>query len=275
MNFFNKIKESISEKVTEIKDDLVEFKKKGDEQFLLRIEAQNRGEIEEIEYIASEPYIEKVEYFEKITHNKKLLKVNADELKKTYESLQEFKKDLLYYLWHDYHLTGVVWQIEIEDYIRYGTKVNKKAYNDTYLSYIDNNITYFWDDSAKLRYIENNDILYKRFDSCIQQIKNILFSNKEKYDYENKQENKEEFTENRNSYYQNNDKEINHYQVLGCTINDDFKVIKIKYRELVKKFHPDIIEGKNLDDEFIKFANERLKEINEAYSMICKDRNAK
>lgn len=62
------------------------------------------------------------------------------------------------------------------------------------------------------------------------------------------------------------------YEVLGVSQNDSFETIKKKYKELVRKFHPDFIESKGLDEEFIKFANEKLKEINWAFEEIKKER---
>lgn len=62
----------------------------------------------------------------------------------------------------------------------------------------------------------------------------------------------------------------NPYEILSVSEFDDIETIKKKYKELVKKFHPDFISGKGLDEEFIKFANEKLKEINWAYEEIMK-----
>ena len=59
-----------------------------------------------------------------------------------------------------------------------------------------------------------------------------------------------------------------YYEVLGCTKLDDFATIKKNYKKLSKKFHPDAVEGKGLDDEFVAFATQRMQEINEAYGYI-------
>jgi DnaJ like chaperone protein len=83
----------------------------------------------------------------------------------------------------------------------------------------------------------------------------------------------------KNSYEEQNNKngdteyKKDPYEILGVSRNDTFETIKNKYKQLVKKFHPDFIEGKGLDEEFIKFANERLKEINWAFDKIKKERN--
>lgn len=79
----------------------------------------------------------------------------------------------------------------------------------------------------------------------------------------------------KNSYKEQNNEEKykkDPYEILGVSKNDTFETIKNKYKQLVKKFHPDFIEGKGLDEEFIKFANERLKEINWAFDKIKKEK---
>jgi len=63
-----------------------------------------------------------------------------------------------------------------------------------------------------------------------------------------------------------------YYEVLGCSKEDDFETIKRAYKNLSKKFHPDAVEGKGLDAEFVSFATKRMQEINEAYVYIKKTR---
>ncbi len=58
------------------------------------------------------------------------------------------------------------------------------------------------------------------------------------------------------------------YEVLGCTAEDEFSKIKKSYRVLVKKYHPDYMHGKGLDDDEIKQATEKMKEVNAAYEEI-------
>lgn len=62
------------------------------------------------------------------------------------------------------------------------------------------------------------------------------------------------------------------YQILGASKEDDMNTIKKKYRELVKKHHPDIIAGQGASQSIIDQATAKLQEINEAYEMI-KDNN--
>jgi molecular chaperone DnaJ len=60
------------------------------------------------------------------------------------------------------------------------------------------------------------------------------------------------------------------YQVLGVNPSASDAEIKTAYRNLVKKYHPDRYRGHDLED----LASERLKQINEAYDMIQKEREA-
>ncbi len=59
-----------------------------------------------------------------------------------------------------------------------------------------------------------------------------------------------------------------HYENLGISNNATAPEIKKAYRQKATEFHPDKIEGKGLPPEFIKFANDRLAEINESYDAI-------
>ena len=60
------------------------------------------------------------------------------------------------------------------------------------------------------------------------------------------------------------------YKVLGVNPNATDAEIKTAYRSLAKKYHPDKYKGHDLED----LAGERLKEINEAYDMIQKQRQS-
>ncbi|WP_291465837.1 DnaJ domain-containing protein [Desulfobacula sp.] len=59
---------------------------------------------------------------------------------------------------------------------------------------------------------------------------------------------------------------------MKCDETSSNEEIKKQYRKLVSEYHPDKIEAKGLPEEFIKFANDKFKEIQEAYDTIKKER---
>tara|TARA_B100000686_G_scaffold89006_2_gene95683 strand:- start:12963 stop:13751 length:789 start_codon:yes stop_codon:yes gene_type:complete len=65
------------------------------------------------------------------------------------------------------------------------------------------------------------------------------------------------------------------YKIFSCNKNDTDKKLKDNYLKLVKDYHPDNLVSKGLPEEFIRFANQRLSEINNAYDRIEKSRNKK
>ena len=67
----------------------------------------------------------------------------------------------------------------------------------------------------------------------------------------------------------------NDYKILLSQPSDTDAEIKKKYFRLVKEYHPDSLVSKGLPEEFLKFANERLANINEAYERITKYRKDK
>ena len=60
----------------------------------------------------------------------------------------------------------------------------------------------------------------------------------------------------------------NSYKILGVTKNSSTEQISIKYKELVKEYHPDRLQGMGLPKEFIELANQKLTAINKAYNDI-------
>lgn len=60
----------------------------------------------------------------------------------------------------------------------------------------------------------------------------------------------------------------NPYEILGVSRNDSDEKIKAAYRELAKKYHPDNYADNPLSD----LADEKMKEINEAYDSIMNER---
>ncbi len=68
-------------------------------------------------------------------------------------------------------------------------------------------------------------------------------------------------------------KQVNrYYAVLKCDETASNEEIKKQYRKLVTEYHPDKIQAKGLPEEFITFANDKFKEIQEAYDHIRKER---
>ncbi len=62
------------------------------------------------------------------------------------------------------------------------------------------------------------------------------------------------------------------YGVLGVSPSASNEEIKRAYRKLVSEYHPDKIAAKGLPDEFISFAHDKFREIQEAYESIRKER---
>ena len=48
--------------------------------------------------------------------------------------------------------------------------------------------------------------------------------------------------------------------------------VKKSYRRLAREYHPDKLAAKGLPEDFMKFANEKLQAINEAYDLIREKR---
>ena len=63
-----------------------------------------------------------------------------------------------------------------------------------------------------------------------------------------------------------------YYAILGIHSKASDDEIKHQYRKLVKEYHPDKIASKGLPEEFNKFANDKFREIQEAYDTIKKER---
>ena len=63
-----------------------------------------------------------------------------------------------------------------------------------------------------------------------------------------------------------------YYAVLNCEPTASNEEIKKQFRKLATEYHPDKIQAKGLPEGFIKFANEKFAEIQEAYTAIKKER---
>ncbi len=61
------------------------------------------------------------------------------------------------------------------------------------------------------------------------------------------------------------------YKTLGAQQGDDMSTVKKKYRELVRKHHPDIVTGQGASQSIIEEATKKLQEFNEAYELIKKN----
>jgi DnaJ like chaperone protein len=70
-------------------------------------------------------------------------------------------------------------------------------------------------------------------------------------------------------YFKDIDK---YYKILNCTPESSNQEIKSSYKKLVKDFHPDTIVSKGLPEEFIDFAANRFREIQESYEKIRQER---
>lgn len=62
------------------------------------------------------------------------------------------------------------------------------------------------------------------------------------------------------------------YKVLGLSPDASDDEVKRRYRTLVKEFHPDRIASKGLPEEFTEFAEEKFREIQDAYETVKKER---
>jgi len=60
------------------------------------------------------------------------------------------------------------------------------------------------------------------------------------------------------------------YQTLNSLPDDPFDVIKVNYRNLVRKNHPDQLLNERIDVEIARFAEERTQDINRAWQIIKK-----
>jgi DnaJ like chaperone protein len=62
------------------------------------------------------------------------------------------------------------------------------------------------------------------------------------------------------------------YALLGLSSDANPEEIRRSYRRLAREYHPDTMAAKGLPEDFLKFANEKLQAINEAYGQIRRAR---
>lgn len=60
------------------------------------------------------------------------------------------------------------------------------------------------------------------------------------------------------------------YKVLDLDSSADINLVKKKYRELVKIYHPDVLNSKNVSKEELEQSVKKFREVNEAYELIKK-----
>ena len=65
------------------------------------------------------------------------------------------------------------------------------------------------------------------------------------------------------------------YAVLGCSPDADDDQVKRCYRQRVQEYHPDKIAAKGLPEEFTRFAQDKFREIQEAWEQVKAARNIK
>jgi DnaJ like chaperone protein len=65
------------------------------------------------------------------------------------------------------------------------------------------------------------------------------------------------------------------YAVLGCRPEDSDEQVKRCYRHRVQEYHPDKIAAKGLPEEFTRFAQDKFREIQEAWEQIKAERGIK
>lgn len=63
-----------------------------------------------------------------------------------------------------------------------------------------------------------------------------------------------------------------YYEILESSKNDSLDSIKKNYRRLIKEYHYDSIASKGLPENMLQFAEEKTKELNEAYAAVKKEK---
>lgn len=65
------------------------------------------------------------------------------------------------------------------------------------------------------------------------------------------------------------------YRILESSEDMSVAELKKKYRELARRHHPDVLRANGISEEMIKWATEKMAEINNAWEIICKERDIK
>ena len=64
------------------------------------------------------------------------------------------------------------------------------------------------------------------------------------------------------------------YAILGCKQGDSMDLVKKSYRKMLSEYHPDRIMSKDLPKAFEDFANEKVREVTEAYQKIVESQGS-
>jgi DnaJ like chaperone protein len=62
------------------------------------------------------------------------------------------------------------------------------------------------------------------------------------------------------------------YNTLGLTASADNDEVKRAYRRMAKEYHPDVVANKGMGEDFVKFAQDKMRAVNDAYDRIKKER---
>ena len=91
----------------------------------------------------------------------------------------------------------------------------------------------------------------------------------EGYDGKNKSSSSKSNDDTHRAYSQDYaNKTVYYLSVLGLKPGASIEDAKRAYKELSKRFHPDVVSGKDLDYEFVQFATKRFQGIQEAYDYL-------
>lgn len=93
-------------------------------------------------------------------------------------------------------------------------------------------------------------------------------SNEDKIDFDDGEDQIDD--DDKSNYSGDKEKDLFGYYTNLFSISSNYEEndLKIAYRKNISRFHPDKIQGMHLDEDFILFANERSKEINDGYRFL-------
>ncbi len=82
-----------------------------------------------------------------------------------------------------------------------------------------------------------------------------------------------QYSQGQNTYTNTRTNLDKYYEILESKPTDEFDTIKKNYRRLIREFHYDSIASKDLPEDMLKFAEQKTKDLNEAYSAIKSAKN--